>query len=218
MGTSKEDAARLGALAAETAELRERIESQFREREILEKRIDALTKGAGIVAKIVTIADTFPRQLSGDGMGAQATSHPLFKPSEPPRTPEPWWPTSEREPASLVPNAGWACFSLNGKSTKVLGISVCGFKEEKLSGIVDMIAARQRIARDFKPVFLTDSLQFCLFRRYNYVFEYFPHPDKRNGPRSAEDWRTYAAARRDFVMKKWNITEVIQFGPRAFGE
>ena len=207
------------ATAAEVGDLRERVEEQFREREVIEQRFRDLAAQLDLESKVVQIKDTLPSLVdrpsvpapSGVAEPDEAEQYELGKDSEP------WWPTEDAAADPVVPSPGWSCYTLRHKTTKILGISVCELERPALARIVEMIVKQQRASRDFIPVFLPDSPHFDLFRSKNFVFEYLPPEPKRDPSRSKEGWSAYADARLRLLMRKWNIAQVIQFGPTPFG-
>ncbi|HLB79991.1 MAG TPA: hypothetical protein VJJ77_05765, partial [Dongiaceae bacterium] len=97
----------------------------------------------------------------------------------------------------------------------MLGIAVCGLGRIEREAVVDLIDRQQRSSRDFIPVFLTDSTDFEPFRSRGYVFEYLPPPPRRR-LRGTASWREYAAERLELLRRKWNIAQVVTFGPHEF--
>lgn len=82
--------------------------------------------------------------------------------------------------------------------------------------IVEMLEKKQQHNRDFIPVFLTDSMEFDIFRSRGFAFEYLPSPGARmvNG---TVPWSVYAHKRLQLLMQKWNLARVITFGSDEFG-
>jgi hypothetical protein len=99
----------------------------------------------------------------------------------------------------------------------VLGVSVCGLSRSVLEPLVDTIAAQQTALRDFIPVFLTDSMDFEVFRRHGFVCEYFPDAAERARYGGAVDWAEYGRRRRDLVTRKWRLDEIVVIGSLEFG-
>jgi len=196
---------RASELRAELRRLRERVEYQHRRNAATERRLrDAMAK-AGLAAETVEALPPAPRART---------------PSQPPRPRAPmpdraFWPSRMQERKALVPTPGLANYSLKGEPLKVIGVSVCGFGRADLEKVVDMVSRQQEKNRDFAPVFLTDSTEFDVFRRHGFVFEYMPPPAQQ--PEGTEAWDSYAEGRLQLIKRKWNLAQIITFGPEEFG-
>jgi glycosyltransferase involved in cell wall biosynthesis len=101
---------------------------------------------------------------------------------------------------------------LADKPCKVIAYLVFGFERAELEQILEMISREQRRAQDFVPLFITDSLQFDLFRIRGYVVEHIPAKDLLNygAARAAAQRR-----RMQMILRKWGVDAVVQFGPRG---
>lgn len=120
--------------------------------------------------------------------------------------------SQERPAPPLRPSPGWENLSLADKPCKVIGYLAFGFGPAELERIVDMVSREQRRLQNFVPLFITDSLQFDLFRVRGYVVEHIPAGDPLN----------YGAGlgialrrRMQTIVQKWGVGAVVQFGPRG---
>ncbi len=208
---------------SELRTLREHVQVRHRQTEIVEQCLREMLAKSGLKSDTIEIIDAIPR-LNG---GAQPHPAPADASVDDVAVAAPyageavldrsWWPTSNAAPRALVPNPGWACYALRGRVRKVIGISVCGLRRKVIAHIVGMIAAQQRESGDFIPLFLTDSSDFDLFRDHGFVFEYLPGPDKRAKLAGVRSWAAYAAERREFLRRKWDLSQIVVFGPMEFG-
>ena len=203
------------SLAQEASELRERLEDQFSTQQILHRRFIELLNQEGLSIKPILITEKIKPLTDRSKHGRKESDQ--FEPSAPQHS-EQWWPTGESEPSPQVPHTGWANYSMRPSDAKALGISICGLSRKKKRHIVEMIALRQKADRDFRPVFLTDSADFTVFVPFGFAVEYIQPPSKRHHTRSRRDWERYVSERRDFVVRKWGLQEIIQFGPVPFGK
>ena len=129
----------------------------------------------------------------------------------PAKAPATGW--SEDRPATpLRPSPGWENLSLADKPCKVIAYLAFGFGREDLERIVDMVSREQRRLQNFVTLFVTDSLQFDLFRLRGYVVEHIPAGDPFNcGPSLGIALRRRMQA----ITEKWGVGAVVQFGPRG---
>ena len=74
---------------------------------------------------------------------------------------------------------------------------------------------QQSVSGNFVPIFLTDCTCFDIFRRYGFVFEYFPSPEKRMTYNGTMDWGRYAEKRLGLLIRKWGIAKMIVVGERT---
>ena len=211
-------------LSRELARTRDRAEAQSRRSEALERELEELRGRLGAVAPGIDAFDPLPPSAKRAALKRKPTERPPPTPGEP-RSDDPplespsaeWWPSAERPGRPLVPSAGWRNFALEGQAEKVIGVSVCGLDREELRKAISLVASQQSAQRDFLPVFLTDSMEFDLFREHGYVFEYLPPPSKRATVGGSKGWDAYAAERRALIERKWRIDHVTSFGPAEFG-
>lgn len=212
-------------LRAELNRLSERVETQARYTDVLERRLRETMKRFGSESVSVEIADPIQPRNDGINLRASDAARPALRfdsrrpgpEHAPSTTADHWWPRGDGAARPLVPNAGWQNYGLHGWVDKVIGVSVCNLPRQVVAGIVDSIAAQQARSRDFVPVFLTDSTDFDLFRRHGFVFEYLPDGNRRSCCSGTQDWSDYAAQRRALLEQKWGVAEVVCFGPLEFG-
>jgi hypothetical protein len=223
MTTTDRSGRALKTAIAELGRLRERTEQEARHRDVLERRLRALMAAAGAESTTVEVADAITPLGGGANLSEAAAPGDAGpwrrEPVAPPaRAPEgDWWPALRDDPQPLVPNAGWTNYGLQGRAAKVLGISVCGLGREHVARVVAMVAQQQTEARDFVPVFLTDSAEFDLFRAQGFVVEYVPAAPLRAGYDGAQAWEDYLKGRRVLLERKWGLTDLIVFGEETFG-
>ncbi|HXV23509.1 MAG TPA: glycosyltransferase family 4 protein [Alphaproteobacteria bacterium] len=119
------------------------------------------------------------------------------------------WSAHDSGPA-LRPSPGWENLSLADKPCKVIAYLAFGFERPELERIVEMVSREQRRLQNFVPLFVTDSLEFDLFRLRGYVVEHVPAGDPMNyGPGLAIALRR----RMQTILEKWAVGAVVQFGP-----
>jgi hypothetical protein len=216
----------------EIERLRGMVETQYHHIQLVERRLRLAHEQAGLGIETIQAFAALPTgerssapEEAADTTGQTGETLPARTADAAPHRrvkaplPDPaWWPAERKIERALIPTPGLPCFGIGGQTDRVVGISVCGFTRDELSQVIDMIAEQQMRQRDFIPLFLTDSTDFDLFRRYNFVFEYFPSAERRQPTIGAEEWRGYAARRRQMLSRKWGLAHVITFGPRAFGQ
>jgi hypothetical protein len=225
VASDQNDARTLRRLRAELNRLSERVEIQARYTAVIEGKLRELMQEAGVAPVTVEIRDPILPLNGGVSLRTEAAAARENRPfaartrsvaTSSAETDHSWWPSASKAGRPLTPNAGWRNYSLHGW-VKVVGISVCGFPREGLEAILALVAERQTASRDFIPVFLTDSTDFDLFRRYGFVFEYLPSPAKQATYAGTMSWAEYAAERRAFLERKWGLSDVICFGSAEFG-
>lgn len=186
--------------AGELQRLRDRVELQFRQLETLNRALSQLAGGsaAAIVAPVLPQpAERWPQETV-----------PLLDA-------ESWWPSSDRPAEPLVPTPGLACLSLAGSQIPVTAIIVFGLQDEALASVVHMISARQRRSLNFRPVFLTSSPDFSVFRSLGYAFEYLPEAVYGTQPHFGGTVR--AQARMRLLQQKWAFDSTIDLTARGAG-
>lgn len=130
------------------------------------------------------------------------------------QTPCTGW-SGEQTAPPLRPSPGWENLSLADKPCKVIAYLAFGFERAELERIVEMVSREQRRLQNFVPLFITDSLQFDLFRLRGYVVEHIPAGDPLNyGPGLGLALRR----RMQTIVEKWGVGAVVQFGPRGLPE
>jgi hypothetical protein len=207
-------------LFAEVFRLGERVEIQSRYIDTVERRLREALGAAGLQSVVVEIADAIPSPAPGAGAAAAEPSirdrhFPIV--SDDLLVHDSWWPRRKAGARPLVPNAGWQNYTLHKRARKVVGVSACGLPRVLLETTLATIAAQQSRLRDFIPFFLTDSTDFDIFRRYGFVWEYFPGPAERERYAGSQSWAEYAALRRALLVRKWGLDQIIVIGPSEFG-
>lgn len=205
---------------SEAKQLREHVQIQSRHADVVEAHLMRLLDELGLKSETLQVFHEF--EPLGEGVNLKhfpATDRPYTDapPPAPQRadTDNEWWP-SNRKPANyLVPNAGWLNHSVQGTTTLVYGISLFGVATEEMEKVVEQISAQQAIREDFVPLFITDSTDFHMFRKYGYVFEYFPSPEKQHVVVGSVSWQEYAQKRLDLLIRKWGIVNMINIGEKT---
>jgi len=185
----------LDAARAELKKLRERAEGLARKTEILERRLSTTIPEGDVSSTTVGFVGDWPKRQAIDlqfdnGKPDVATAE------------------SPESHAVLRPYPGHACLSLYDEEPITTGFSAIGLRGGKLAAFVDYIAEKQRLQRNFVPVFLTDSTEFHLFRRHGFVFEYIPSPSDRQLAGGAYSWDRRIAERTAFFKRKWGVEEI----------
>ena len=85
-----------------------------------------------------------------------------------------WWPVRVEPDHALQPPPGGAHLTDALTTLEVLAFDVMGLRGADLVWAVDKVAADQGGARRFKPLFLTDAVDFGAIYRRGFVAEFFP--------------------------------------------
>jgi glycosyltransferase involved in cell wall biosynthesis len=179
----------------ELCKLRELIELQARHNAVLRRAVERNTD----FPEVVRIAPSL------GGPRRYRRTRPLT------RTPVTGW-SEERPQTPLRPSPGWENLSLADKPCKVIAYLAFGFARDELERIVEMVSREQRRLQNFVPLFITDSLQFDVFRLRGYVVEHIPSGDPLNyGAGLAIALRR----RMQTIVEKWSVGAVVQFGRRG---
>jgi glycosyltransferase involved in cell wall biosynthesis len=179
----------------EISKLRELVELQARHNAVLRKAVERNLE----FRDVVRIAPTM------DAPRRYRRTRPLTQ------APCTGW-SGDRSAAPLRPSPGWENLSLADKPCKVIAYLAFGFGREELERIVEMVSREQRRLQNFAPLFVTDSLQFDLFRLRGFVVEHIPAGDPLNyGPGLGLALRR----RMQTIVEKWGVGAVVQFGPRG---
>lgn len=99
------------------------------------------------------------------------------------------------------------------ESPKVVLFLVLGRDVERLAALVDHVAALESAARDFRPLFITDSTALHVFRRHEYVVEHLPaaHPRMREDPTSGFGWLPFVARRLRSIVDTYRPSTFIVY-------
>ena len=179
----------------ELSKLRELIELQARHNAVLRRAVERNVD----FPEVARIAPVF------------AAPHRYSRTRSLSSTPCTGW--SEEPPApALRPSPGWENLSLAEKPCRVVAYLAFGFERAELERIVEMVSREQRRLQNFVPLFITDSLQFDIFRLRGYVVEHIAAGDPlNNGPGLMIALRRRMQA----ILRKWGVGAVVQFGPRG---
>lgn len=128
--------------------------------------------------------------------------------------PQDVWPTGATPANPLIPNCGFASYASGRDRIAATGISVCGLDEQSVEHIAGMVEERLRRVRNFRPVFLMDITRTAIFRRRGFAYEYLAPCDERE-KRHAARLAAFNGRRVEFIMRKWDISGIINFGPKV---
>ena len=128
--------------------------------------------------------------------------------------PEEFWPTGVVPANPLIPNCGFASYASGRDEIGATGIAVCGLDEQSVEHIVGMVEERLRRVRNFRPVFLMDITKTEIFRRRGFAYEYLAPCDEKE-KRQAGRLAAFNGRRVEFLMRKWGMSGIINFGPKA---
>lgn len=126
------------------------------------------------------------------------------------------WPVGTVPAYPLIPNSGFATYNTRGEKFTAIGISVCGLNEQSVEQIAAMVEDRLRRVRNFRPVFFIDITRTEILRRRGFSYEYLAPEtgrNKKHGARLAE----FNQQRVEFVMRKWGLAGIINFGAKTIG-
>ena len=196
------------SLAAENNRLKESLENAYHRLATIERRLQINLRETG--RESVTI-EVF-RAFGPARRGVHRAEH-----QRPPPDPA-VWPRSRPPARALRPTPGLANLTLSDADVPVIGISVCGFDQDQLEKIVQMIANKQLADQNFIPVFLTDALSTNVFSSHRYAFEYFPTSSSQRKLDGTLSWKSYAGARLAMLERKYSIRQIITFGKVRFGD
>lgn len=208
-------------LQAEVRQLREHVQIHARHNEVIEAQLSKLLQEFSRESEIVDICDEISPLFDGVCLNSEIDGESSYRLVDPACTGEAaptdndWWPTNRNVSNYLVPNSGWQNHSIQGTTSLVVGFSMFGLERKRIEEYVEQIRHQQSIDGSFVPIFLTDCTCFDVFRRYGFVFEYFPSPERRMTYDGSMDWATYARKRLDLLIRKWGIAKMITFGERT---
>ena len=183
------------ASRAELKKLRERVEGLARKIEILERRLSTTIPEGDVSSVTVGFVGDWPKRQAIEQHFDYGRLDVAAAES----------PESQMV---LRPYPGHACLSLYDEDPITTGFSAIGLRGDKLAAFVDYIAEKQRLQRNFVPVFLTDCTEFQVFRRHGFVFEYIPSASDRQLARGTYSWDRRIAERMAFFKRKWGLEEV----------
>lgn len=202
-------ARRPASIRAELERLRERLEVAHGRIDVSERRLRSVLAELGRERREVSFCDVC-RPAVGRENRAPRRTHSLDAE---------WWPRDRQpRPKPMEPTPGLSRLTQTGGGFPVIGFSVCGLPGDAVASIVASVADLQGGETTFVPVFLVDTFEIDVFRAYGYAFEYFPGPSARRRLDGSSSWKEYAARRRDLVIAKYGLQEVVTFGRDGFGE
>jgi hypothetical protein len=91
---------------------------------------------------------------------------------------------------------------------------VVGLDRGALALVIETVRAHADRAAA-RPVFLTDGLQFDLFRAAGVAFEHLPGQADVAPALDAAGWRLYVARRLALLVEKWQATAIVAYGEGA---
>lgn len=124
------------------------------------------------------------------------------------------WPYTGESVPTLFPTPGWNIYGEKGQTgLRNVGFNALGLDSADLDEQLERIEQRQRLTRDFCPIFLTNNPSFAEFRRRQFVFEYLPivivEPDSEDESFEPK-WLCYFRGRLDILVSKWGITSIVE--------
>jgi hypothetical protein len=120
-----------------------------------------------------------------------------------PKAPEPDGP-----PTLTVPPGIHVDSSLSGKLPVAL-VVLWQVPDERVTAIVDDVARLQLATSGFKPMFVTRSDDYAVFRRHGYLFEYLMPYDDWCKVRAPEEWRDYVEQRMTSIVETYRPSQVV---------
>jgi hypothetical protein len=104
--------------------------------------------------------------------------------------------------------------SANAPPPRALLACVVGLDRGALALVIETVRAHADRAAA-RPVFLTDGLQFDLFRAARVAFEHLPSQADVAPALDAAGWRLYVARRLALLVEKWQATAIVAYGEAA---
>lgn len=78
-----------------------------------------------------------------------------------------------------------------------------------ITALVDHVAQLQAASRSFAPLFVTSDVDFRPLRRYGYLFEYIPGPDRWDRVANDDPWAAARQQRLTSILRWFAITSVV---------
>lgn len=100
-----------------------------------------------------------------------------------------------------------------GSAPPVVIVTVFAVKPELLAEIVTVMQRRFQPAH--RLLFITDSLDFSVFRDNGVIFEYLPSTLEQRIHADAMDWPAYLTERWALLLAKWRPLHVIAYGQNS---
>ena len=80
-------------------------------------------------------------------------------------------------------------------------------------GIVEIIErTSQKFQNTYRIVYVTDSVDFLVFRERHATFEYIPSLSEQKGHAGTLDWPGYLKARWELLLTKWQPEQILAYG------
>ena len=80
-------------------------------------------------------------------------------------------------------------------------------------GIVEIIErTSQKFQNAYRIVYVTDSVDFLVFRERQAVFEYIPSLSEQKAHADTLDWPSYLRARWELLLTKWRPEQILAYG------
>lgn len=80
-------------------------------------------------------------------------------------------------------------------------------------GIVEIIErTSQKFQNTYRIVYVTDSVDFLVFRERHATFEYIPSLSEQKAHAGTLDWPGYLKARWELLLTKWQPEQILAYG------
>ena len=116
----------------------------------------------------------------------------------------PWWPISRLPATPMQPPPGFECFSAGTEFRPAIAVNLLGLRGRDLDHAVALVSQEQGHSATFKPVFLTDSLDFGPMVRRGYVAEHLPSSDL-----ACDSAEGISTPLRSFLNQKWGFVRYV---------
>lgn len=113
------------------------------------------------------------------------------------------------KPTALAPEDDLGIYRTVGSRPVVL-VTVLGTRPELIEEILTVM--RRKFEPAYRLVFLTDSTDFAVFRRFSMVFEYLPSGLEQRVHADAMDWHAYLSERWALLLSKWLPLHIVAYG------
>ncbi len=171
--------------------LANRVQGLYRSQSALREMLERTQQ---VLAKVVSVR---PRVVTSDRAAVPVGP-------EPPN--DPWWPIAPVPARAMLPPPGYCNFGTKTERAAVVACQVLGLRNRDLEAAVAAVVEELRGPGEFKPVFLTDSLDLGPIVREGFVAEFI----------SPADWRDTATQdaemprqRLDALREKWGFSRIV---------
>lgn len=79
-------------------------------------------------------------------------------------------------------------------------------------GVIEIIEKTSAKFRNSRVVYVTDSVDFLVFRERGATFEYIPSLSEQKVHAGALDWPGYLKARWELLLTKWQPEQILAYG------